>query len=186
MTDSIFLSASVPLQDRDPQYFKTADVVAIKESIVGLIGAIYPAKQIVFGGHPAITPLIDELAAASGNSKNIRIYQSDFFKNESQRSKVLTYISVPAVENNRELSLAKMRHEMISGQDFKAAVFIGGMEGVEEEFRLFHQFHSSKPCYPIASTGAAALKIYQENNDLQRPDLLNELQYLTLFQRLLN
>lgn len=184
--NSIFLAASIPLQDRNPQYFQTADLVAIKESIVGLVGAVLPTKRLVFGGHPAITPLINELAG-SYESPKISVYQSEFFGSEQQPPSELTrfaeVIYVPAVEKNRERSLAKMREVMIRDNAFEAAVFIGGMEGVEEEYHLFREMHKEKPVYPIASTGAAALKLYNENN-LHMPDLINDLQYLSLFRRL--
>lgn len=185
MTGSIFLSASVPISDRDPEYFKTADVVAIKESIVGLAGAIFPMKQLVFGGHPAITPLISELAAGYDSAKVV-VYQSEFFNREllPELAECSNVKFVPAVKNNREMSLAKMRDTMLRAHEFEAGVFIGGMEGVEEEYRLFRELHSNKPAYPIASTGAAALKLYQ-NNKSQKPELMTELQYLALFRRLL-
>lgn len=37
---NIFLSASVPLEERDPKYFKTADVIAIRDSVIALASAV--------------------------------------------------------------------------------------------------------------------------------------------------
>ena len=45
---------------------------------------------------------------------------------------------------------------MIGSHNFDAAVFLGGMEGVETEYDLFRRVHPNRPAYPVASTGAAA------------------------------
>ena len=54
----IFLSASVPLPERDRHYFETADVLAIRESIKALVEIVIPRGRITYGGHPTITPLL--------------------------------------------------------------------------------------------------------------------------------
>jgi hypothetical protein len=38
----VFLSASVPLPNRDPEFLATADVVAIREAIKALVGEVIP------------------------------------------------------------------------------------------------------------------------------------------------
>jgi hypothetical protein len=78
-----------------------------------------------------------------------------------------------------------MRQSMIGSADFAAGVFIGGMEGVEEEYYLFREQHPDKPVFPIASTGAAA-RILFERHSQDQPELLDELRYLSLFRRLLS
>ena len=55
---SVFLSASNPLSHRHPKYLETADVEAIRDSIRAVVSVVVPRGQIVFGGHPATTPLI--------------------------------------------------------------------------------------------------------------------------------
>ena len=53
----VFLSASVPLPSRNPKYFDTADVIAIRDAVRALIMVVVEQQgQLVFGGHPAITP----------------------------------------------------------------------------------------------------------------------------------
>lgn len=55
----VFLSASVPLPSRNRAYFDTADVIAIRDAIRALTMVIIEEDiQLVFGGHPAITPMI--------------------------------------------------------------------------------------------------------------------------------
>ncbi len=62
----VFLSASVPLPDRDRRFAETADVIAIREAIKAVVGEVIPRGCLVFGGHPAITPLVARLVRAMG------------------------------------------------------------------------------------------------------------------------
>jgi hypothetical protein len=57
---------------------------------------------------------------------------------------------------------------MISAHHFDAAVFLGGMEGVETEYDTFRRLHPNKPAYPVASAGAAARTLFEK----YRPDRL--------------
>ena len=54
----IFLSASIPLADRDPKYFDTADNTAIRDAVIALARIVLPKAELVWGGHLSITPLI--------------------------------------------------------------------------------------------------------------------------------
>lgn len=76
---------------------------------------------------------------------------------------------------------------MIGDHDYEAAVFIGGMDGVEEEYELFSEMHPEIPCFPIASTGAAARILYDRYMNAAEFDkkLLTELSYSSLFKYLL-
>jgi hypothetical protein len=62
---------------------------------------------------------------------------------------------VDAVEGDRSESLARMREQMFAGA-FDAAVFIGGMEGVLEEYELFTRMHPKALVLPIFAPGGAA------------------------------
>ena len=189
MNGSIFLSASIPLPERHPKYLGTADVVAIRDSIRALVSLIVPDRQLVFGGHPAITPLLRLLVR--GMTANVRahviLYQSRFFESQfppevAEFEEVRLVDSVP---QNLNASLERMRTAMIGDNAFQAGVFIGGMEGVETEYDMFRRLHPGLPAYPIASTGAAARILFDKFTP-DRHDLLNELTYLSLFRRLLN
>lgn len=78
-----------------------------------------------------------------------------------------------------------MRLQMMNDNSFRAAFFIGGMEGVEEEYELFTAYHPKASVYPIASTGAAAKILYEKSPEKYDPRLLNELTYTSLFKELL-
>lgn len=88
-------------------------------------------------------------------------------------------------KENRAASLLEMRQHMLGDHDYAAAVFIGGMEGVEDEYALFRQYHPAAPCYPIASTGAAARLLYDEHPGEFDERLLTELSYNSLFKDLI-
>ena len=67
---------------------------------------------------------------------------------------------------------------------FDAAIFIGGMEGIEMEYQAFKSGHPNAGCYPIASTGGASLILYNQIAG-ERKDLIYELTYPTLFRNLM-
>jgi hypothetical protein len=190
MNFSVFLSASIPLPPpyRHERYFQTCDIVAIRESIRALVSVLVPKGKLVFGGHPAITPLIRLLILDRGArvASHIALFQSRYFEKQF-RPEVRDFenlIVVDAVDHDLDASLQKMREEMIRSEDFAAGVFIGGMEGVEEEFRMFRDIHPEKPVFPIASTGAAA-KLLFDRHEFRNTELLQNLKYVSLFRSLL-
>lgn len=184
----LFLSASVPLPGRDERYLKTADVLAIRDSVKALVTSVLDKGTIVFGGHPAITPLIALLMRGmpAETKRHIILFQSAFFQKDflDENDEFIDVRFVPAVKGDRAASLQRMRQEMIADGPYDAAIFIGGMEGIHEEYRAFHEAHPHAACYPIASTGAAALELYREIGQ-GRDDLIHELTYPKLFRNLL-
>ena len=113
-----------------------------------------------------------------------RFFQSNFPKDNSAFARVHL---VDAVQGDREGSLLSMRKEMLGGK-YNGGFFIGGMEGVEDEYILFRQLHDGIPAFPIASTGAAAAKLFDADPDLKRdhPELRDEISYLTLMRVLIS
>ena len=55
-----------------------------------------------------------------------------------------------------------MRKRMFEENNFSAAIFIGGMEGVIDEYRMFREYYPQAITIPLASTGAAAKIVYDE------------------------
>lgn len=173
---SIFLSASVPLIERGT-YHETANPFLIQCAVRELVISVIREHQIVWGGHPAITPMIWTICEDLGISyaDSVILYQSRFFKEwfPEENSRFRNVIYTDAVCEDREKSLALMRNEMIARSDFVAAVFIGGMEGIEEEHRIFKKFHPSAKILPVPSPGGAALEIAKRENYFQGSDLEN-------------
>ena len=185
---NIFLSASIPLPGRDPKYIETADVIAIRDSVLALTSVILPKYRLVWGGHPSITALIAQVLRHSNQEANqhVTLYQTKFFErlfpleNESVARIVLT----PDL-GDRDASLLEMRLQMIRDNNFFAAFFIGGMDGVEDEYRMFTHYHPETKVFPIASTGAAAKLIFDATPGKFEKRLLTELTYTSLFKDLL-
>ena len=115
-----------------------------------------------------------------------RFNQSGFFEQEfpPDNEQFERIVVVDAVDDDLELSLSEMRHRMISDTVYTCAVFIGGMEGVIQEFELFKKLNPDIRLLPVASTGAASLQLY-EDRDIEFPELKSELTYPTLFRNVL-
>lgn len=180
----ILLSASVPLPNRDRHYFETADVLLIRESIKALVEIVLPIGRITFGGHPAVTPLIALFVReASLERDRLTVFQSRYFdgKLPEANNEFHDVRFVDSVAGDREASLLAMRSAMIMSRQFRAAVFIGGMEGVVHEAALIRELRPECVILPIASTGAAAADVFREGN--YPPELQSELTYTTLFRR---
>lgn len=187
---NIFLSAGVPTADRNPVYYETADIIAIRDSVIALASTVLATNDyhLIWGGQPAITPLI-ALVLERYNLKmsdRVTLYQSyefdRFFPKDNDNVGRIIYTEK---RESRSASLQLMRTHMIGDHDYAAAVFIGGMEGILEEYAIFKEFHPRVPCLPIASTGAAARLLYDEHSDEFDVRLLTELSYTSLFKELL-
>ncbi len=183
----IFLSASIPNKERDAKYYKTADIVAIRDAVRALATVVIPKTQLIWGGHPAITPLIRYILTKmdADLKEHVTIYQSDFFRDFfPEDNGFFENIEIVPANKDRNSSLLDMRKIMIEN-DFKVGIFIGGMEGVEEEFLMFRRVHPNALVLPIASTGGAAKIIY--DNFILRQDerLIADYAYMALFRDLL-
>lgn len=186
---NLFLSASVPILGRaDGKYLATADVIAIRDAVIALVSVAMPHYRLIWGGHPSITPLIANVLRHSNRDVNkcVTLYQSGFFVKEFPRENndVEHVVVIKALEN-RENSLELMRRKMIVENDFAAAVFIGGMDGVEDEYKMFIESHPNAKIIPVASTGAAALALYELNKDRFEERLKTDLAYSSLFRDML-
>lgn len=158
----IFLSASVPLVGRGT-YYETANPFLIQCAVRELVIAVIRDHKIVWGGHPAITPMIWSICEHLGveYSQSVVLYQSTFFADAfpEENRHFQNVVFTDAVSNDRAASLRVMRERMLSRADLSAAVFIGGMEGVEAEHELFRRFHPAGKVLPVSSPGGAALNL---------------------------
>ena len=159
---AIFLSASVPLVGRG-NYHETADPFLIQCAVRELVMAVIKTQQIVWGGHPAITPMIWSICEDLGidYAKSVILYQSRFFEDRfpDENKYFGNVVFVDAVPDDRDASLLSMREAMLSRSDLTAAVFIGGMEGVEAEFDLFGRFQPGAKTLVVAAPGGAARQL---------------------------
>ena len=186
---NIFLSASIPLPERDEKYIGTADIIAIRDAVIALTTVVLPHHKLIWGGHPSITPLIYYVMERLNLNiqEHITLYQSRFFEKyfPEDNNKFENIVFTDVVDNDREKSLLYMRHKMLDESEFSAGIFIGGMEGVEEEYDMFIEKHPKALALPIASTGAAAKKIYDERFTDKNERLVKDYAYMSLFQKYL-
>lgn len=186
---NLFLSASVPVAGRaDGKYLATADIIAIRDAVIALASVVLPRYHLIWGGHPSITPLIANVLRHSNKEVNssVTVYQSGYFVKEfPKENKDVEHVVVTESLGERVSSLDLMRRRMVIENDFAAAVFIGGMDGVEDEYKMFVESHPKAKVFPMASTGAAALMLYNENSDAFNERLKNDMAYASLFKDLL-
>lgn len=181
---AIFLSASVPIVGR-AHYHETANPFLIQCAVRELVVTVIRTHQIVWGGHPSITPMIwnicEDLNVDYAHA--VVLYQSRFFKDRfpEENHRFGNVIFTDAVPKDREASLLKLRETMLSRDDLAAAVFIGGMEGVEIEFDLFQRHHPGALVLPVPAPGGAALDLAKR---LEIPDEdLRDIDFARLFNR---
>lgn len=187
---NIFLSASVPLEERDPKFFETADVIAIRDAVIALASTVLTNKEyrLIWGGHPSITPLITLVLDRYDlkMSDRVILYQSrEFEKFFPPENEDVGVRKITDKKENRDASLLLMRQMMINTYEYEAAVFIGGMEGVLDEYAMFQEQHPEALCLPIASTGAAAQLLFNKQPEKFDKRLMTELSYTSLFKELL-
>lgn len=168
----IFLSASVPHKGRE--YYGTENVFAVREAIIAFTTVcVQYGINFYFGGHPAITPLVWGVAMqhVSNGLPLIDIYQSKIFGKEMP-PEVKSFKNIhftECVDNNKDKSIKKMREIMFDENYTECAVFIGGMDGIKDEYQMLHDRYPNLCCLPIASTGGASADLYKElhiNNQL--------------------
>ena len=187
--NKVFLSASIPYPDRDKKFYDTADIVSIRDAVRALATVVIPKAHLVWGGHPSITPLIRFVMERMNADlkKHITLYQSLFFEDKFPADNfAFENIVLTEKKSNRDESLELMRRKLINENDFKVGIFIGGMEGINDEFIMFLERHPSALILPVASTGAATKILYEnqpQNFDIR---LKNDYAYMALFRDLLN
>jgi len=184
MDDAIFLSAGVPDPKRGPQYAATANVVAITAAVTALVHVTLGRRVLVWGGAPEITPMIWVVAEDVGveYGRWVSLYQSRYFEDEypDDNDRFQNVIYTNNVNNDRSQSLLEMRRRMFSEHKFRAAVFIGGMGGIVEEFELFRRFQPNATVLPIVSTGGAAIEVASQFKNLDY-DFSENLDYISLY-----
>ncbi|MEH6836655.1 MULTISPECIES: hypothetical protein [Falsihalocynthiibacter] len=186
MSASIFLSAGVPDPKRGPEHAATADTVAINAAISALVHVTLGRRPFVGSGHPAITPMVLEVAKSPDvdYGKWVMRDQLGFFNDEyleeNELFKIVVYTD--GVDRNLGASLLGMRRRMFSEHEFSDAVFLGGMGGILEEFDLFKELQPRASLVPVISTGGAAKLLADQLSNVSK-DLFTGLDYVALLHR---
>ena len=169
MRGAVFLSASVPVPSRG-NYLDTCSVVAIREAVLAVVAVVLPRARLVMGGHPAITPLVWRASSALGLSSRVHLFQSEFFESFlPPEASEFANLHWTARLESREESLRRMRLEMLgegvsSVGEIAIGFFVGGMEGVQEEYGLLKRLQPTACIAPVGATGAAARIIWDRES----------------------
>jgi hypothetical protein len=186
--NKIFLSASIPYPERDKKYYDTADIIAIRDSVRALATVVIPKAHLIWGGHPSITPLIRFVVDRMKISlkQHVTLYQSLYFEDKFPQDNFAfeNVILTPKTQDLKE-SLSIMRKSLIEESNFCVGIFIGGMEGINDEYEMFISAHPTAMVLPIASTGAAAKILYDKIKPKLDIRLQNDYAYMALFRDLL-
>lgn len=157
----VFLSAGVPVPGRG-DFFESANPFLIQFAVRELLTVCLGRRTIVWGGHPAITPMVWAVCEGLGveYSSAVKLYQSKLFKDvfpeENLRFKNVIY--VPAVGSDLQKSLYRMRRAMLRGK-YEAGVFIGGMNGILDEFEMFKALHPEAKVVALSAPGGASMQL---------------------------
>lgn len=168
---SIFLSGSIPDKNRWDGDF---DALEITDAVVSFARAcLTRGFCIVSAAHPTLAPLLLYVAAEfpADNEPRVFIYQSLLFESvlptatrRFEAEGIGELIWTESVEGDEPIpgrwdkSLALMRQRMLSEADPAAAVFVGGMTGIRDEFDLFSSMFPGRPfCAPARPGGEASL-----------------------------
>lgn len=180
----IFLSASVPTPERE--YYGTENVFAIREAVIAFTSVcVQYGIRFCFGGHPAITPLVWQVAMQnlSHGMPLIDIYQSRIFgekiPKEVQGFKNVHFVN--AVDNNIKESVVAMREQMFSENNIECAVFIGGMNGIIDEYKMLKEKYPTAKYIAFASTGGASADLYKKIGVCDE-QLVDSYAYISIFR----
>ncbi len=173
---SIFVSASIPDATRWDGPF---DALEITDAIVALARCFLTAgARLVTAAHPTIAPLLLYVAAELPDAARGRIvvYQSEIFESvlppatrRFEEEGFGELVWTPAVSNetsdpgNRAESLSVMRRQMLVDTQPQAAVFVGGMTGILEEWQMFAAERPGDPRYPIGYPGGEARYLAEQS-----------------------
>lgn len=172
----IFLSASVPERGRG-DFYESANPFLIQFAVRELITVCLGRRRVVWGGHPSITPMVHAVCKDFGLEVEapVLLYQSRFFENRfPEDNKYFTTILVDGVEGDLAGSLVELRKAMLS-RPIETAVFIGGMEGIFQEYEIFRGLHGPyAQALALGAPGGAARKLAEgglSSEPLERDDL---------------
>lgn len=192
--NTYFLSASVP--DPSASHFvEPSDAIAVGAAVKALLYVILGRRKLVWGGHPAITPMVWSVASSMGidYSAWVSLYQTNHFKDrfpaDNERFNNVTFTPRVFGEDRandaetRSASLLYMRQRMFEDHQYSTAVFIGGMMGVVEEYEMLLKSNPEASCLPITSTGGVTGLLSDRTNltDGLRTRLERDVDYIPMF-----
>lgn len=183
----IFLSAGIPSEGREG--FDTINRSATAGAVMAFtrVCAEYNIP-FYFGGQPAITPLVWSVAKDFSKEERplITIYQSLFFEGKTPREVdyFKNIVWTKKIEGDLPASIKAMRNQMFSENETVAAIFLGGSNGIRDEYKLLKDISPQTRMLPFASTGGVSKKMY-ESEKIDEKELTESFAYYQIFKDLL-
>lgn len=192
---TFFMSGSIP----DPVRWKGAfEPLEITDAIVSFARTcLIQGHKIVTAAHPTLAPLLLYVAAELPRQEqvSIRIYQSLLFEDilptatrrfEAEGIGEIIWTEAAAgeepVPGKWDESLRIMRLQMLHDTKPDAAVFVGGMEGINQEFNLFRREFPNRPTYALGHPGGEAANLDTRHTGELRQSLAQGNLYPVLWQ----
>ncbi len=150
---------------------ETARLELIAETVLGLAGALEDAGVgLVFGGHPSITQMLAPLVLEPGRRKDpwLILFQHErFWDSFVEDVGVMAWMEgVTCVLTRRtgggedlKTEMARMRESMLEVPGIEAAVFVGGLDGIEEEYDLVKEKLPGIRRFAVGVGGGAAAEL---------------------------
>jgi hypothetical protein len=163
---AVFLSASVP--EPTSEFANDADPYLIQFAVREFLTTVLGRRPLVWGGHPAITPMVWAVCEDLGvdYAKAVQLYQSAHFEDEFPEENahfnnviITDRIMNDQGESDLAASLLHMRERMFYETQFEAAVFIGGKQGIRDEYNLIENYNPGIRMIPVGAAGGAARKL---------------------------
>lgn len=195
---TIFLSGSIPDTSRWDAPF---DALEITDAVVSLARVCLTRRhRLVTAAHPTLAPLLMYVAAELPPSQDaqILVYQSLLFEDvlptatrrfEADGIGSINWTEAAVgdapVPGQWNQSLRIMRERMLEDTEPTAAVFVGGMDGIREEFSLFHEMFPTRPTYALGRPGGAAAEIPNPHSEELLEALASDSSYPSLWNKVL-
>lgn len=195
---SVFLSASIPNPDTWTGTFSAPEIT---DAVVAFARVFLTAGvRLVSAAHPTIAPLLLYVAAEiePRQTERVVIYQSQLFEDvlptatrrfEAEDIGQIIWTEArdgdPRVRATWGPSLDLMRRQMLSQTDPRAAVFIGGMEGIQTEYDLYREVFPDRPTYAVGYPGGEARRLSDQLDSPLRSRLANDDVYPALWYSVL-
>lgn len=196
---AVFISASIP----DPGRWEGGfDQFEITDAVVAVARAVLQnGGKLVTAAHPTIAPLLLYVGAEQLEEKEqqIIVYQSAAFKpilpdatERYERDGLGSIIWTDRIKDepaNPTLapgSLEHMRKRMLTETTPVAAVFIGGMAGISDEYRLFHRLRPTAPTYAFGSPGGEAQTLVDKSPASLQAELTKSEVYPTVARHIVD
>lgn len=188
----VFLSASIPDATRWHGPFGDREIT---DAVTAAGRAVLTASgRLVTGGHPAISPLLLYIAKelpSGADRPRVMIYQSQAFEGALPRATLvfeesgLGELRWTEAAHDREASLRLMRERMLRDTDPIAAIFVGGMQGILDEHKLFTEMYPDRPTYALGRPGGEARTLADAAHGELAAELREGNVYATLFRHVI-